>query len=64
MVPEKARDSSAGFDPSALLAGSEVRIVLEQTGELLRELTLDAEHRYFGIARSVHSDLRQVSSIS
>ena len=46
-----------------LVAGAQVRIVRE-TGELIRELTLDAEHRYFGIPRPVHNVVRQVSVMS
>lgn len=47
-----------------LIAGRHVRNVRED-GQLLRELTLDPEHRYFGAtARPVHNVLRQVSVMS
>lgn len=47
-----------------LVAGANARIIRE-SGELLRELTLDDEHRYFGrsVGR-VHNDVRQVSAMS
>ena len=44
-----------------LVAGANVRIIRE-SGELLRELTLDDEHRYFG--RRVHNVVRQASAMS
>ncbi len=46
-----------------LIAGTHVRIVRED-GQLLRELTLDADRLYFGNSRPVHNVLRQVSAIS
>ena len=48
-----------------LVAGAQVRIVTTD-GELLRELTLDADHLYFGTGGRwpVHNDLAQRSSMS
>ncbi len=46
-----------------LVAGAHVRIVRED-GELLRELTLDADRLYFGNSHGVHNVLRQVSAMS
>ena len=46
-----------------LIAGDHVRIVREN-GQLLRELTLDADRLYFGATTPAHSVLRQVSSMS
>ncbi len=53
----------AGEAIRLLVAGDHVRIVRED-GQLLRELTLDAERRYFGLEAPVHNVLRQVSSMS
>jgi transposase InsO family protein len=46
-----------------LVADAHVRII-RANGELLRELTLDEKHRYFGIPRPVHNVVRQVSSMT
>jgi transposase InsO family protein len=46
-----------------LIAGPHVRIVRED-GQLLRELTLDADRLYFGTSRPVHNVLRQASAMS
>ena len=47
-----------------LIAGAHVRIVREEDGRLLRELTLDADRLYFGRSQGVHNVLRQVSGMS
>jgi transposase InsO family protein len=46
-----------------LIAGSNVRIVRDD-GQLLRELSLDPNRRYFGAPTPVHNVVRQVSSIT
>jgi transposase InsO family protein len=46
-----------------LVAGAHVRVIRED-GRLLRELTLDADRRYFGTTGPVHNVLRQVSTMS
>ena len=46
-----------------LIAEPNVRIVRED-GQLLRELTLDPDRRYFGARTPVHNVVRQVSSMS
>lgn len=46
-----------------LIAGSNVRIVRDD-GQLLRELNLDPNRRYFGASTPVHYVVRQVSSIT
>jgi transposase InsO family protein len=46
-----------------LIAEPNIRIVRED-GQLLRELTLDPDRRYFGARTPVHNVVRQVSSMS
>jgi transposase InsO family protein len=46
-----------------LIAGAHVRIIRED-GQLLRELTLDADRLYFGLRTPVHNVVRQVSVMS
>ena len=46
-----------------LIAEPNVRIVRDD-GQLLRELTLDPNRRYFGARTPVHNVVRQVSSMS
>ena len=46
-----------------LIAGAQVRIVRE-SGQLLRELTLDPDRVYFGTSTPVHNVLRQGSVMS
>jgi hypothetical protein len=47
-----------------LVAGEHVRIVREEDGHLLRELTLDADRLYYGNSKVVHNDVRQASGMS
>ena len=47
-----------------LVAGAHVRIVREEDGQLLRDLTLDADGLYYGTSHGVHDVLRQVPGMS
>jgi transposase InsO family protein len=53
----------AGEAIRLLIADAHVRII-RADGQLLSEVTLDAERRYFGAASSVHNVVRQVSVMS